>query len=145
MTCRGEEIAAVLKRKLQAVEEFGLVTGALRAALESGEMNEVSRCIERRADLIRDIEGLDRQIDRSRRMAPADRRPEIEGLLTDMSGKLGDTLRCALAIDRECTAIASQTHEETRRELAAIRHQKRGVHGYVLKTDRKPRFPSVHT
>jgi hypothetical protein len=145
MVCHGEELSAVLRQKLKAYEEFQSVTGLLQTALESDEMNEVLRCIKRREELMRDIEGLDLCIARHGRLAPPDQRQAINRLLADSSGKLGEKLERIFMADRDCTAIAARKHEEMRRELAVIRHQREGVHGYALKSDRAPRFLNVRT
>ncbi|MHB8770839.1 MAG: hypothetical protein ACYC7J_07585 [Syntrophales bacterium] len=145
MTRHREEIAAILVRKLRAYEEFQAVTGLLRTALESEETATVDRCVECREELMRQIEGLDRRIDHQRRSAPADQRRAIDGLLTDMSGKLGEKLKEIITADHDCSAFAAARCEEMRKELAAVRHQKEGFHGYASQSSRPPKFLNVRT
>ena len=140
-----EEISALLTRKLRTYEEFQVVTGLLRTALEGEEKAEVHRCVERREELIREIEGLDRRIDHHRRSAPFEHGPVVMQLLNDMSGKLGERLKGIITIDQDCTALAEQRREETRKELAAVRNQKAGFRGYAVKSPRTPKFLNVRT
>lgn len=145
MTGHREEIAVILVRKLRAYEEFQAVTGLLRTALESEEAATVDRCIACREELMREIGGLDRRIDHQRRSAPADQRAAIDRLLTDMSGKLREKLQEIITADRDCSAFATGRCEEMRKELAAVRHQKEGFHGYASNSSRPPKFLNVRT
>ena len=145
MTFHTEELSIILMRKLQTYAEFHSVTGLLRNALECEEMTAVNQCIDRREELVREIDGLDRRIDHHRRFASLDQSRAIARLLSEMSVKLSEQLRRIIADDRDCTALVEQRRDETRKELAAIRHQKEGFHGYALKPPRMPKFLNVRT
>lgn len=142
---RTEEISTLLTRKLRACDELQTVTGLLRTALEGEEMEAVNRCLRRREALMRESEGLDRRIDEHRRSAPVEQHPAIDRLLADMSERLGGKLKGIVAIDQDCTAIATQRHEEMRNQLAAVRHQREGLQGYAGKSPRMPKFLNVRT
>ncbi len=146
MSRHREEISAMLARKLRAFEEFRSLTGQLRAALESDETETVSRCVERREALMRDVEGLDRRIARQRRSAPADECAAINRVVEEASGELGEKLELIVAADRDCAALAAQRQAAFRNELAAIRKQRVGLHGYApQRAPGTPKFLNVQT
>jgi hypothetical protein len=145
MSGHAEEISAILMEKVKAYGEFQSVTGLLLRALENDEMVEVVRFIERREELMRNIDGLDRRIDRYRHSAPSDKNPVNIRLMGRISDELAEILKRIMTADCCCYTTAASKCEEARKELMLVRKKKVGIQGYALKTQRIPKFLNVQT
>jgi hypothetical protein len=134
-----------LERKLTAYGEFLEATLLLQEALEKEEMASVKQLLTRREELIRDIDGLDRRINRHRPeglIAPSSAITRRMGKLPEEFGRM---LKQIISANQACDTIAASKCEATRKELMNLRQTEEGLQGYAQKTERIPKFLNLHT
>ena len=144
-TSPAEEIFAILVEKSKAYDEFQSATRFLKKAIETEEMEAVNQLIKRREELIGDIDGLDRRINRYWHSVPLDQRPAIIRRVARISDDLGGKLRQINSANQDCTAIAAHSCKVLRNNLMVINQEKEGLQGYAGMTQRIPKFLSVRT
>jgi hypothetical protein len=134
-----------LERKLKAYGEFLETTLRLQKALEDEEMAAVQQLLVRREELIGDIDGLDRYINRNRREDPSAQSSAITRPVRQLSAEIGRTLKQIISANQACDTIAAKSCEATRKELMIIGQEEKGLRGYSHKTERIPKFLNLHT
>ena len=142
---RSDEIKRILERKSDAYAEFLSATLLLKNALEAEEMAAVNRLIERRAGLIGEVDGLDREIVRCRKAGPHDQTGETVRRTAAVSADLGEKLRQILSANRDCDAVAADRLSLLRKELLSISEKEEGLHGYIRHLEQTPKFLNVRT
>lgn len=145
MTSCPAEIAAILGKKREAYDEFLCDTRRLRSALERDEAAEVHEVIERRQELIRTIEGLDRQVRRLQQSVPPDQKTSVVRITATIAQALGETLKEIISANQQCDAVAAGRREKARQDLTVVRRQEDGLQGYAPKRQRIPKFLNVQT
>jgi flagellar biosynthesis/type III secretory pathway chaperone len=134
-----------LERKLKAYDEFLEATLLLQKALENEEMAAVTQLLTRREELIKDIDGLDRRINRYRQEGLFARSSAITRLTGKLPDEIRQTLKQIRSANQACDTIAASRCEATRKELMILRQTEVGLQGYAHKTERIPKFLNLHT
>lgn len=143
---RSDEIKRILERTSDAYAEFLSATLLLKKALEAEEMAAVARLIERRAELIGVVDGLDREMVRCRKAGPYDQSWETVWKTTAaISADLDKKLRQILSANQDCHAIAADRLSVLREELLIIHEKEEGLHGYIRHVEHIPKFLNVRT
>ncbi len=142
---RSDEIKRILERRSDAYAEFLSATLLLKKALEAEEMAAVARLIERRAELIGAVDGLDREIVRCQKAGPYDQPGETVRRTAAISADLGKKLRQIISANQDCHAIAADRLSVLRQELRVLHEKEAGLHGYIRHVEQSPKFLNVRT
>jgi hypothetical protein len=142
---RSDEIKRNLERKNDAYDEFLSATLLLKKALEAGEMEKVNHLLERRAALIGEVDGLDREMIRFQKTVPYDQPAETVRKTAAVSEDLGEKLRRIIFANRDCDAVAADRLLLLRKELQVIREKEEGLQGYIRPVQQLPKFLNVRT
>jgi len=142
---RSDEITRIMERKSDAFGEFLSATLFLKKALEAEEMAAVTRLIERRAELIGVVDGLDREMVRCRKAGPTDQTREIVRETAAISADLSEKLRQILSANQDCHAIGADRLSVLRKELLIVHEKEEGLHGYIRHVEQISKFLNVRT
>jgi len=134
-----------LERKLKVYGEFLEATLLLQEALEKEEMAAVAQLLTRREELIMDIDGLDRRINRYRQEGLFDRSSEITQRMGKLPEEIGRALKQIVSANQACDTIAASRCEATRKELMILSQEGKCLRGYAHKTEQIPKFLNLHT
>lgn len=145
MAGQTEDISIILKQKVKAYDEFQFVTGLLQKAIESDDMTIANNFIDRREELIGQIDRLDSRINRHRNSIPFPESPAVIRQMATISADLGEKLKQLMVANHDCTITAANKCEGVRKELIVICHQEKGIQGYAYKMQRQPKFLNVQT
>jgi len=140
-----EELSETLAEKGRAYDEFLSVTGFLKEAVETEEIDAVNRFIKQRDEIIRHINEIDRRIKRYWHSVPLDQRSAVIRRVTRVLDDLYGKLRRINAINQDCAAMAVRSCDALKKEMVSINQKKEGLQGYAGITQRIPKFVSVRT
>ncbi len=146
MTDSANELSAMLTKKLNVYDEFLSSTRQLLKALETGQFEMVNTFVQRREELIRIIDDVDRQINRCQKQGRAAQIPLIADSIEDLSDHIRHKLGEIGSVNGDCQAVAENSRDDIRRELMTLRQTKEGLHGYApKKMGKTPKFLQVAT
>ena len=141
-----QELSGILEQKLRACDEFLCSTDFLLRAVESDDMAAVEHHLLRREELIGIISDIDRRIHHYRKKDLIDPHGTISESLTQLSGRIRDKLKRIVSVNGDCHDVTVGKLDATRRDLAALRQTKEGLHGYTPpKVQLVPKFLNVRT
>ena len=133
------------ERKVRAYDAFLEATLLLQEALEKEELGAVEQLLTRREGLIREIDGLDRRINRHQQEGPGARSFAPAGRREKLPGEIGRTLKQIISANQACDTLAASKCEATRKELRTLRQTEEGFQGYAQKTESLPKFLDLQT
>ncbi|MBA4397181.1 MAG: hypothetical protein C0394_07350 [Syntrophus sp. (in: bacteria)] len=145
MSSHVDEALTLLEQKKQAYDEFLAATKLLRQALESDDMADVFRFIERREALITQIVELDRRRNHHLQSVTYRHDAAILRRTAIISAELGERLREIISANQACDAVAAGRYEILRKDLAIMRQNEDGRHVYAGNAQGSPKFLSVRT
>ncbi len=145
MTDSVNDLSVILTKKLTFYDEFLSSTKHLLKALETGELEMVNTFIQRREELIRIIDDVDRRINHYQKHGQAMQSSaanNIEYLSAHIRDKLGEIK----SVNGDCQVVAANNRETIRKELKTLRQTKEGIHRYAPKEMKQtPKFLHIST
>jgi len=127
----------VLEKKLRAYADFLAATAELRNAFEAEDMDKVEHLTQRREAVIRFVNGLDHQINQSKRDDGGGKKRIV---ITDALSKV---LQKIIAANTDCEAVAILKCHLAKRDLTTVHHKEKVISGYANKTRGIPKFLDV--
>ena len=134
------DINHALEKKLRIYAKFLAATLQLKDAFEAEDMGKVEQLTNHREDMIRFINGLDHQMNKSNR--GDDDGGKKRTVITDALNKV---LQRIIQANKACESVAVFKCDLAKRDLTTVHHKEKLMSGYANKTRRIPKFLDVQT
>jgi len=134
------DVNHVLERKLRIYAEFLAATKRLRDAFEAEDMGAVEQLIMQRENMIRFVNGLDRQINQSNREDNC--HSKKRAVIADALNKI---LQRIIETNKDCESVATVKCDLAKRDLTTVHRKEKIMSGYANKTNGIPKFFDVRT
>jgi hypothetical protein len=140
------DLASLLEKKVDYLEEFLAATESLYHCLKDGDAGKAGPLLEKRQNLARSVDAVDQQIELFRSAGSG-----AGGLSTDPLRERDNQLRKTLESilhkaaewDQKCLAQAELLQGEIKKEMTSIRQAWRAAHRYAQRFKALPRFMDV--
>lgn len=133
------DINHVLEEKLRSYAEFLSATLRLKDAFEAEDMGKVEQLTVQREDMIRFVNGLDHQVNRTNRDDDGGKKRAV---ITDALSKI---LQRIIAANKDCEKVAIVKCNSAKGDLRIIHQQEKVMSEYANKQRGIPKFLDVRT
>lgn len=134
------DINHVLEKKLRYYADFLAATLQLRDAFEEEDMDKVEQLTMQREDMIRFVNGLDRQVNQTNR--DSGHGGKKRAVITDALKKV---LQRIIEANKDCDSVATVKCDLARRAMTTVHQKDKVMSGYVNKTRGIPKFLDIQT
>lgn len=140
----GGKESIILEKKLLALEQFRHTTRDIIRDIRESQGKNIDTFLQRRDEIIRLINLLDRAASRERQF-PADDTGGSDGCEIELRMRIREVLKQAQRENEECMEMMKTFMVNLKVDIASLLDQERGIRRYSANNTPVPRFVSIRS